>query len=254
MLAPSDWIKNLQINRELSLKIGSHCCDMVGRHAGECFKWTSVLIEEMAAEEVKFEQIVNEAKMKNSNPQTLPTVVNLRTRTESFLDHAQTGLIEASKFIDMLVLPIKCARNYTNILQFLGSKLKANDPLIEVISANKDSLKSIASLRNAARHDAGLDGQLSVFNYTRKPADPFGYEPPGWKLNSEPAEPLRESTVAIAEFVIAFSERLLIACLCHHPSAFPLRWEVIPQEHRNPAMPFAFELQCKLGNQWVRFG
>lgn len=253
MLAPTEWLKNLQVSEEVSLKVRTHCFEMIGRHAAECVKWTRALAEDMEREEAKFMQLVDEAKGKDRYPQSLPTVVNYRTRTESFLDHVQTCLLETSKLIDMLVLSVPCARNYTNILQFLRSKLQADDPLIAIIDASKDVLKRIATLRNAARHDAGLDGKLTVFNYTRKPGDHSGFVPPVWKLNDEPPEALKESSIAMAEFVIAFSEQLLIACLCRHPSTIPVRWEPIPPEKRDPVMPYAFELQGQLGNRWIRF-
>lgn len=254
IVAPCEWVKCFDLPQKTRDAVAGLCFEHVGRQAAECYKIAKDVAEEMVREEEKFTQRLAKAKAENREPQELPSIVNCRTRCEYFLDHAQSSLLEASKLVDLLVIPLPCPRNYRAIQQYLTSKMPQSEAL-EFLRSSEEALKRLALLRNAARHHDGKDGRLTVHNYIRHPSDPFAFFRPTWQLNDESREWLEDALSAIAEFVTAFGEGLLMRCLADSKATttLPLKWSFIPRDKRNPSMPFAYEVQALLGDRWLPF-
>jgi hypothetical protein len=175
---------------------------------------------------------------------TLPSVVELRHHTETFLYNAKSALRDFTTVFKILFSKdFQKEARYDKVHQWAEKKFGSGDELTKMLADDLPWIKRVVSMRNAVEHPSGYSGILHVENFASEERDRtvFVIEPV-WYLNSEKKSPIANDLEVFITNLLTFFEESLVLCIKKFPSKFPVAIREIPEAERDPQCPIRFTI------------
>ena len=207
------------------------------RHLVRCVELRDSIAQEVTAahEEVK----TNGLEFQSSGRVvTLPSVPDLQSRAESFLQSARLAIRETA----LLVKPFygeKHDHRYHKLAAWAEKQFGVDDKFTQAIKDWEPWVKGIVDMRNAVDHpEEAPGGKLLTanFNLGGTPTAPELVDPT-WGLSGQPQRPIVTEMTEIVERIIELGEDVLAGLFYKLKHNFPLVIYEIPAEERDPACP-----------------
>ena len=182
----------------------------------------------------------------------LPAIDSLELDVKEFVNNCHSVLRELSSLFSILYeCELDLASKYDAMIKKIKSKFSESHPIYTFIHDNQKWLKDIVGRRNAIVHPGGWSGEVQIFNYDlNKDAGDNLIHPPKWSYDDNNGN-FREEYVHLdlpnyLEFVLEFSEYILIKCLeeIGLNVSIPIQVSIleIPSEKRNSKAPVKFKI------------
>ncbi len=174
---------------------------------------------------------------------TLPSVPDLQSRAESFLQSAKLAIRETA----LLVKPFygeKHDHRYHKFAAWAERQFGSDDAFPQAIKAFEPWVKTIVAMRNAVDHpDDTPGGKLLTENFCLggTSAAPTLVDPT-WGLSGQPQQPIFTEMDAIIEGVIELGEEILAGLFYKFKGDFPLAIYEIPVAERDPSCPIRLRI------------
>lgn len=207
------------------------------RHLVRCVEIRDSIAQEVttAHEQVKTKGLEVQS---SGRAVTLPSVPDLQSRGESFLQSAKLAIRETA----LLVKPFygqKHDHRYHKVAAWAERQSGSDDNFTQAIKAWEPWVKRVIDMRNAVDHpDDKPGGKLitASFDLGGTPAAPELLDPT-WGLLGEPQRPVVAEMDAIIEGIIKLGEEVLAGLFYKLKDNFPLVIYEIPAEERDPNCP-----------------
>jgi len=207
------------------------------RHLVRCVEIRDSIAQEVAAahEQVKTQGLKFQS---SGRVVTLPSVPDLQSRAESFLQSAKLAIRETA----LLVKPFygeKHDHRYHRLAAWAEKQFGPDDNFTQAIKEWGPWVKRIIDMRNAVDHpDEKPGGKLIAadFNLSGTPAAPELVDP-AWGLSGQPQRPVVAGMDEVIEGIIELGEEVLTGLFYKLKYNFPLIIYEIPAEERDPACP-----------------
>jgi hypothetical protein len=209
----------------------------IQRHLVRCVELCDSIAQEVTAahEEVDAKGLEFQS---SGRVVTLPSVPDLQSRAESFLQSAKLAIRETA----LLVKPFygaKLDHRYHKFVAWSEKQFGVNDKFTQAVKDWEPWVKSIVDMRNAVDHpDEAAGGKLLTanFNLGGTPAVPELVDP-AWGLSGQPQRPIVGEMKEIVEGIIELGEEVLAGLFYKLKHNFPLMIYEIPVEERDPTCP-----------------
>lgn len=207
------------------------------RHLVRCVELRDSIAQEVAA-------IHDELKTKGFQFQsagrviTLPSVPDLQSRAESFLQSAKLAIRETAQ----LVRPFygeNLDHRFHRLARWSAKQFGAGDTFTKAIRDWEPWVKNVVDMRNAVDHpDDKPAGRLITENF-RLGGTPEAPElvDPAWGLSGQPQQPLVEEMSELIEEIIELGEEILAGLFHKLKHNLPLVIYEIPAAERDPSCP-----------------
>ncbi len=169
---------------------------------------------------------------------TLPSVVDLQSRAESFLQSAKLAIRDTAH----LVKPFYGQRldhRYHKFVAWAQRKFGPSDAFTQAIRSWEPWVKRVVDMRNAVDHPEDKSGGTLItqnFNIARTPDAP-ALVGPTWGLSGQSQVPMVADMDGLIEGIIQLGEEVLSGLFYKLKDDFPLVIYEIPIEQRNPSCP-----------------
>lgn len=174
----------------------------------------------------------------NGRAVTLPSVIDLQSKAESFLQSAKLAIRETAH----LVKPFygeKLDHKFQKFAAWAEGQFGPNDTFTQVVKGWEPWVKRVVSMRNAVDHpDDKASGRLIAKNFRF-----FGTNDapvlidPTWCLSDEPESLILADMDGIIAGIIELGEEILAGLFYKLKHNFPLKIYEIPVEERDPSCP-----------------
>ena len=169
---------------------------------------------------------------------TLPSVSDLQSQAESFLQSAKLALRDSASLLEPF-FGESFDHRFHRIVSWAEQNLSVEDDLTQCLGHWEPWVKRIVTMRNAVDHPRDEPyGKLIVKNF-KLLALRAGHvlQEPTWALLSEPPSQLLPDMATIIECIIRLAEDILVICLLKNRGKFPLYIYEIPEEERDRTCP-----------------
>lgn len=169
---------------------------------------------------------------------TLPSVIGLQSKAESFLQSAKLAIRETAR----LIMPFfggNFDHKFHKFASWAERQFGPNDKFTQAIRGWEPWVKRIVDMRNAVDHPADKPGRKLVtqdFRLTGTKDAPALVEPT-WQLLGEPESAILTDMAAVIEGVIELGEEILAGLFYKLKHNFPIVIYEIPVEQRDPSCP-----------------
>lgn len=222
---------------------GTMCMDVMPRIM-TCYK----INEEIGREIIKCKEKINKNGILTQSQErtlTLPSILNLNERVETFLYSSKSALRDFIKIFNVIFnANLEKKARYDLVYEWAKGKFGENDNLTKVLKQDHDLwIQKIVKMRNAIEHPGGSSGHLHIHNF-RIPyinSKPLIVEP-SWNLNSAPATPIIGDMTTFINNLLTFCEEILILCLEKLDNKLPVKVVEIPESKRRPECPIRFRV------------
>ena len=222
---------------------GIMCIDVMPRIM-TCYK----INEEIGGEIIKCKEKINKDVIPTQSQEgtlTLPSILNLNERVETFLYNSKSALRDFIKIFNVIFnATLKKEARYDLVYKLAKGEFGEKDNLTKVLKQNYDLwIQQIVKMRNAVEHPGGYSGHLQIHNFriTYINSKPFIVEP-SWHLNGAPATPIIVDMATFIHNLLTFCEETLILCLQKLNNKFPIKVVEIPENERRPECPVRFRV------------
>jgi hypothetical protein len=169
---------------------------------------------------------------------TLPSVVDLQSKAESFLQSAKLAIRETA----LLVKPFYGQRldhRFHKFVAWAAKQFGADDSFTQAVRDREPWVKNVVEMRNAVDHpDDGPGQRLMTQNFNLGWVDDRpGLTDPTWGLSGQPQTAIIKDMSAIVEGVIELGEEVLAALFSKLKIDFPIMLYEIPADKRDPKCP-----------------
>ena len=175
---------------------------------------------------------------------TLPTVVDLHSQAESFLQSSKLALADTAR----LVVPFfggNQDHRFHKLAAWSAKEFGHADLLTQAAFSWEPWVKLIVDMRNAVDHPQdGPKGKLVVhnFQFSGTQNEPSLLDP-AWSLTQEPGRALLPEMAAIVEGCIELGEEILVALFYKFTPNMPLKVVEVALEERDPAKPVRLRVE-----------
>jgi len=223
---------------------GTMCMDVMPRIM-TCYK----INEEIGGEIIKCKEKINKDDIPTQSQGrtlTLPSILNLNGRVETFLYNSKSALRDFIKIFNVIFnANLKKETKYDLVYKWAKGKFGEDDNLTKVLKQNYDLwIQQIVKMRNAVEHPGGYSGHLQIHNF--RITQTINSEPlivePSWHLNDDPATPIIVDMTTLIHNLLTFCEETLILCLEKLDNKLPVRVVEIPENKRRPECPVRFRV------------
>ncbi len=209
-----------------------------------CFRIMEQLTKEVREQQKKIDEVGLEFQA-HGRAYTLPSILDLQHRTETFLYNAKSVLRDLTDIFSILFsMDFKKEARFDKVLKWSMKRFGAEDPLTKMLGDDESTwIKKIIKMRNAVEHPGGHSGFLHVenFNSIEKEKAVLVIEPE-WYLNNEEKVPIVYEMAAMVNNLLTFCEETLILCLEKFNKGFPIVIVEIPEKERDEACPIRFRM------------
>jgi hypothetical protein len=177
---------------------------------------------------------------------TLPSVPDLQSAAESFLQSAKPAIRETARLVEPFY-GVKHDHRYQKFASWAQQQFGAEDSFARMLVDVEPWVKSVLEMRDAVDHPDDEPGKKLITRDFRIENQGSGYVliNPVWHLLGEGEGELLPQMDAIIEGILCLGENVLAALFDKLKGKFPLVIEAIPVEQRNPANPM--RLRVSLG-------
>lgn len=169
---------------------------------------------------------------------TLPSVTELESQAESFLQAAKLAIQECAKVLGVF-FDKSFDYRFHKIAKWFQKALGVDDLLTKCVISWEPWVKRIVDMRNAVDHPQDKPGGKLItydFQLLRNDVDHDVCEPL-WALSGESPRLILTDLDTIIEGIIRLSEDILTACLLKNRGRFPLYVYEIPENERDKSCP-----------------
>lgn len=137
---------------------------------------------------------------------TLPSVVDLRHKAETFLYNAKSALREFTVVFQILFSKdFQREARFDKVHRWVEAKFGPKDALPKMLTDDLPWIKRLVSMRNAVEHPGGHSGILHVDNFTLEEKDRTVLViEPVWYLNSEKKSPIAHDMEVFVANLLTF--------------------------------------------------
>jgi hypothetical protein len=165
-LQVKDIIKFFPLNETQKENVfGTMCMDIMP-HIMTCYK----INKEIGVEIIKCKEKINKDGIL-TQPQgrtlTLPSILNLNERVETFLYNSKSALRDFIKIFNVIFdAKLKIEARYDLVYKWAKGEFGENDNLTKILKQNYDLwIQQIVKMRNAVEHPGGSSGHLHIHNF-----------------------------------------------------------------------------------------
>lgn len=169
---------------------------------------------------------------------TLPSIIDLQSKAESFLQSAKLAIGETARLI-MPFYGVKCDHRFHRFADWAETQFGSNDTFVQIIKGWEPWIKRIVDMRNAVDHPEDKPGgKLITQNFGISGTnEALVLVDPTWCLLGEPEGPILPDMDAVIEGIIQLGEEILICLFYKLKKDFPLKIYEISNEERDPSCP-----------------
>jgi len=222
---------------------GTMCMDVMPRIM-TCYK----INEKIRGEITKCKEKINKngiLTQSQGRTLTLPSILNLNERVETFLYNSKSALRDFIKIFNVIFnAKLKKEAKYDLVYKWAKGEFGENDNLAKALKHDYDLwIQQIVKMRNAVEHPGGYSGHLQIHNFriTYINSEPSIVEP-SWNLNGAPAAPIIGDMTTFIDNLLTFCEEILILCLEKLDNKLPVKVVEIPEIKRRPECPIRFRV------------
>lgn len=179
---------------------------------------------------------------------TLPTVADLQSKAESFLQSAKLAIRETARLIEPFYRT-KLDHRFHKFAAWGERQFGPDDRFTQAVRGWEPWAKWLVDMRNAVDHPADEPGRKLItqnFNLSGT-ADAPALADPTWGLLAEPQSPILTGMGEIIDRIIELGEEVLTELFYKLKQDFPLVIREIPFEERDPSCPI--RLRVSLARQ-----
>lgn len=171
----------------------------------------------------------------------VPTIIDLESRTASFLQSAKAALALVGGILEPF-FDVRHEHNFNAILAWAERHATARTLVAEVARRNEPSVKRIVDMRNPLEHPMdSRNSRLVVRNF--EIGDGGHLRRPVWGLSSDvQLSDVAEDLTRMVEAVLSATEELLVASLLSTAGTDMVVFDLPPKD-RNPRCPVRFVAQ-----------
>ena len=212
----------------------------IQRHLLECHKTCEAICQEARQGQAEFAKRVAAGGDPRSVP-TLPWVMDLDSRLESFLHSAKLALRDTGAILD-LFFSQNFGHRFDRALRWAKKQFGENDPLVLVIAAYNNWVKEIIDMRNAVEHPSDDPrGRLQVQNFAlKRERGGFVLVEPHWQLTGDPSSSVAADLPVIVDYLLRLSEEVYVCSLMKMKTPIVVEIVEIPEPERDSTAPVRF--------------
>jgi len=169
---------------------------------------------------------------------TLPSVPDLQSKAESFLQSAKLAIREAARLTQPFYRT-KLDHRFHKFVAWAEGQFGPDDRFTKAVKSWEPWVKRLVDMRNAVDHPADEPGQKLItqnFKLSGMPDAP-ALADPTWGLLGEPQRPILRELSEIIDRIIELGEQVLTELFYKLKDDFPLVIREIPIEERDPSCP-----------------
>lgn len=169
---------------------------------------------------------------------TLPSIVDLQSRAESFLQSAKLAIAETARLVKPFY-GIALDHRYHRFLAWASKEFGKDDAFARAVANWEPWVKNIVDMRNAVDHPSDGPGEkLTTQNFNLASTNEhYTLVEPTWGLSNRPQTPIVADMSAVIDGVIELGEEVLAALFMKLKGAFRILLYEIPAEERDPKCP-----------------
>lgn len=174
---------------------------------------------------------------------TLPSVIDLQSKAESFLQSAKLAIRETAQLIKPFY-GVRLDHRFQKFADWAERQFGTNDVFAQIIRGWELWVKMVVNMRNAVDHPDDEPGKKLItknFRFYETKDAPVLVDPT-WCLLGEPESPVLPDMGAIIDGIIELGEDILAGLFYKLKHDFPLLIYEIPVEKRDPSCPVRFRV------------
>lgn len=178
---------------------------------------------------------------------TLPSVADLESHCESFLQSAKLGVRDCGRLLEPF-FGEEFDHRFHRIVAWSEQQMGAEDELTKCLAHWESWVKRLVDMRNTVDHPRNEPGgSLVTYNFRLlQTSEGWDLCPPCWGLSGETPAPLLPEMENAIEGLLQLSEDLLAICLLRNRGGFPLYIYEIPEEERDKSCPIRLRVGVNL--------
>jgi hypothetical protein len=206
-----------------------------------CFRIKEELTKEIREHQKKIDENGLEFQAQG-RAYTLPSIMDLRHHTETFLYNAKSALRDFTVIFQIFFAKdFQKKAHYNKVLKWAEQKFGRKDRLSKMLAEDAMWITQIIKMRNAVEHpDRNI---LHIENFTSiENGKTVLVVEPVWYLNSEKQSPIARDMEVYVSNLLTFFEESLLLCVEKFPSGFPVAFAEIPEADRDSKCPVRFRV------------
>ena len=181
----------------------------------------------------------------HGNAYTLPAILELEHRVETFLYSAKSVLRDLTQiFIILFDKDFQRRARFNEVLKWAKDTFGIEDEYVKMLNEDQKWIKRIVDMRNAVEHPGGGSGTLHIDNFTSIEDDQkVMVIEPRWSLNNDSKISIVQEMNVIVSDLLTFCEETLVLNIQRFKKPFPIQIAEIPEKERDPACPVRFKIE-----------
>lgn len=217
----------------------------------ECYRIREELVSE-------YRKLVEDIKNRGIQVQshgmmvTVPSILRLEARCDSFLHNAKASLRELVKIVNLFYGTTFNSPRFDQVAEWAAKEFGHTHELTVLVQQDHELwIQKVVTWRNALEHPGGNLEPLRVTNVElSKQKDGYVTVEPKWAYGTATASSIIQDMETVIQNTLLFAEDLLVVILKSQPSSLPLLFFEVPDDKRDPKMPIRLQVtldQSKLG-------
>lgn len=205
-------------------------------------------IEEKLAEEVRSHQKqIDDCGLpmqENANAYTIPAILDLEHRVETFLYTAKSVLRDLTHiFLVLFGKDFGNKAHFDKVLKWAKNNYGNEDEFVRMLGKDHKWIMRIVEMRNAIEHPGGRSGFLNIDNFTSiENEQKILVIEPRWSLNDDKKISIIQEMEVMVSDLLTFCEDTFVLNIERFKKPFPINIVEVPDAERDPVCPVRFKI------------